>query len=147
MQGVSAVNERCKERKRKVEKTTMGSSSNEKSKIYKKHLEINHLRKQHSKIIKSYEIASSSSLNSLSYTSSQPRPSLLPFPTTSSLTPVIALHQQQFAFSTKQSRSRSFRKVQVNLPQSARKKAEVIKNLASKCQIRIQLKKLVDVQE
>ena len=56
MQGVSAVNERCKERKRKVEKTTMESSSNEKPKIYKKHLEINHLRKQHSKIIKSYEL-------------------------------------------------------------------------------------------
>ena len=109
-------------------------------KIYKKHLESDFLRKQHSKIVKSFEIASSSSSNSQSPTSSQPSPSLLPVPTTSSLTPVIVSHDQQSAFSKKQSRSWSLKKAEVNLPQSPRKKAEVIKNSASKYQIRIQLK-------
>ena len=120
----------------------MESNSKKTPKIYKKHLESDRLRKQHSKIIKSFEIASSSSSNSQSPTSSQPSPSLLPVPTTSSLTPVIASHHQQSAFSTKQSRSRSLKKAEVNLPQSPRKKAEVIKNLASKYQTRIQLKEM-----
>ena len=91
------------------------------------------------KFIKSFEIASSSSSNSQSPTSSQPSPSLLPVPTTSSLTPVIASHHQQSAFSIKQSRSWSLKKTEVNLPQIPRKIPEVIKNLASKYQIRIQL--------
>ena len=66
--------------------------------IYKKHLESDRLRKQHSKIIKSFKIASSSSSNSQSPTSSQPSPSLMPVPTTSSLIPVIALHHHNLLF-------------------------------------------------
>ena len=130
----------AKKRKRRVEKTTIESSSKKSPEIYKQHLESDRLRKQHSKIIKSFEIASSNSSNSQSPTSSQPTPSLLPVPTISSLMPVIASHHLQSAFSTKKSRSRSLKKVEVNLPQSPRKKAEVIKNLTSKYQIRIQLK-------
>ena len=97
MQGVSVVDERCKKRKKQVEKTTMESSSKKNLEIYKKRLKSDRLRKQHSKIIKSF---SSSSSNSQSPTSSQPSPSLLPVPTTSSLTPVIASHHQQSAYST-----------------------------------------------
>ena len=115
-------------------------AAQKKTRIYKKHFEIDCLRKQNSKIIKSFEIASSSSSNSQSPSSYQPSPSLLPVPATLPLTPVIASHHQQSVFSTKQSRSWSLKKTEVNLPQSPRKKAEVIKNLASKYQIRIQLK-------
>ena len=130
----------AKKEKERLRKQQWRAALKKQPEIYKKHLESDRLRKQHSKIIKSFEIASSSSSNSQSPTSSQPSPSLLPVPTTSSLTPVIASHHQQSAFSTKQSRSRSLKKAEVNLPQSPRKKAEVIKNLASKYQIRIQLK-------
>ena len=115
-------------------------AAQKKPRIYKKQFESDCLRKQNSKIIKSFEIASSSSSNSQSPSSYQPSPSLLPVPTTLLLTPVIASHYQQSVFSTKQSRSWSLKKTEVNLPQSPRKKAEVIKNLASKYQIRIQLK-------
>ena len=142
MQGVSAVDQRCKKIKRKVEETTMETSSKKKPQNLQENLESDRLRKKHLKIIKSLEIVSSSSSNSQSPTSSQPSPSLLPVPTTSSLTPVIASHHQQSAFSTKQWRSRSLKKAEVNLPQSPRKKAEVIKNLASKYQTRIQLKEM-----
>ena len=130
----------AKKEKERLRKQQWRAALKKTPEIYKKHLERDRLRKQHSKIIKSFEIASSSSSNSQSPTSSQPSPSLLPVPTTSSLTSVIAPHHQQPAFSTKQSRSRSLKKAEVNLPQSPRKKAEVIKNLASKYQIRIQLK-------
>ena len=130
----------AKKEKERLRKQQWRAALKKTPEIYKKHLERDRLRKQHSEIIKSFEIASSSSSNSQSPTSSQPSPSLLPVPTTSSLTPVIASHHQQSAFSTKQSRSRSLKKAEVNLPQSPRKKAEVIKNLASKYQIRIQLK-------
>ena len=43
------------------------------------------------------------------------------------------------AFSTKQSRSRSLKKADEHLPNSPRKKVEIIKNLASKYQIRIKM--------
>ena len=126
MQGVSAVDQRCKKIKRKVEETTMETSSKKKPQNLQENLESDRLRKKHLKIIKSLEIVSSSSSNSQSPTSSQPSPSLLLVPTMSLLTPVIA--------------SRSLKKAEVNLSQSPRKKAEVIKNLASTYQIRIQLK-------
>ena len=57
-----------KKRKRKIEKTTVESSSKKNPEICKKDLESDRLRKQHSKIIKSFEIASSSSSNSQSPT-------------------------------------------------------------------------------
>ena len=126
MQGVSAVDQRCKKIKRKVEETTMETSSKKKPQNLQENLESDRLRKKHLKIIKSLEIVSSSSSNSQSPTSSQPSPSLLLVPTMSLLTPVIA--------------TRSLKKAEVNLSQSPRKKAEVIKNLASTYQIRIQLK-------
>ena len=120
----------AKKEKERLRKQQWKAALKKLPEIYKKHLESDRLRKHHSKIIKSFEIANHP----------QPSPSLLPVLTTSSLTPVIASHHQQSAFSTKQSRSRSLKKAELNLPQSPRKKAEVIKNLASKYQIRIQLK-------
>ena len=132
----------AKKEKERLRKQQWRAAQKKTPEMYKKHFESDRLRKQHSKIIKSFEIASSSSSNSQSPTSSQPSLSLLPVPTTSSLTPVIASHHQQSAYSTKQSRSRSLKKAEVNLPQSPRKKAEVIKNLASKYQTRIQLKEM-----
>ena len=130
----------AKKEKERLRKQQWRAALKKTPEMYKKHFESDRLRKQHSKIIKSFEIASSSSSNSQSPSSYQPSPSLLPVPTTLPLTPVIASHYQQSVFSTKQSRSWSLKKTEVNLPQSPRKKAEVIKNLASKYQIRIQLK-------
>ena len=90
-----------KKKKERLRKQQWRAALKQTPKIYNKHLQSDRLRKQHSKIIKSFEIASSSSSNSQSPTSSQPSPSLLPVPTTSSLMPVTALHHQQSAFSTK----------------------------------------------
>ena len=45
--------------------------------------------------------------------------------------------QNHSAFSTKQSRSRSLKKADEHLPQSPRKKVEIIQNLASKYKMRI----------
>ena len=47
--------------------------------------------------------------------------------------------QNESAFSTKQSRSRSLKKAADHLPQSPRKKVEIIQSLASKYQIRIKM--------
>ena len=134
-----SISDAKKEKERLRKQQWRAPRSKKNPEIYKKHLESNRLRKQHSKIIKSFEIASSISSNSQSPTTSQPSLSLLTVPTRSSLTPVIASHHQQSAFSAKQSRSWSLKKAEVSLPQSPRKKAEVMKNLASKYQIRIQL--------
>ena len=47
--------------------------------------------------------------------------------------------QNESAFSTKQSRSRSLKKAADHLPESPRKKVEIIQSLASKYQIRIKM--------
>ena len=47
--------------------------------------------------------------------------------------------QNESTFSTKQSRSRSLKKAANHLPQSPRKKVEIIRSLASKHQIRIKM--------
>ena len=85
--------------------------------IYKEYLAKERFRKSHAKAVR---IASQSS--------SQSSPS--------ASTPAVS----NSAFSTKQSRHRSLTKADKNLPQSPRKKAEIIKNLAGKYKIRIQLK-------
>ena len=90
----------AKKEKERLRKQQRRAALKRTPEMYKKHFESDRLRKQHSKIIKSFEIASSSSSNSQSPTSSQPSLSLLPVPTTSSLTPVIASHHQQSAYST-----------------------------------------------
>ena len=99
---------------------------------YEQYLKNERLRKNYSNLIKS----SQSSSSSASGQSSQfiEASSEVSSETTTRTTP-----QNQSAFSTKQSRSRSLKKADDHLPQSPRKKAEIIQNLVSKYHIRIKI--------
>ena len=83
---------------------------------YNDYLKNKRLRKSHSKLLKSIQPTSSEG------TASQKTSA-----------------ESESAFPTKQSRCRSLKKADEHLPQSSRKKAEIIQNLASKYQIRVKL--------
>ena len=90
------------------------------------------LRKNFSNLIKSSQSSSSS-------TSGQSSQSIEALSKVSSETTTRTTPQNQSAFSTKQSRSRSLKKADDHLPQSPRKKVEIIQNLASKYQIPVKM--------
>ena len=101
---------------------------------FKKYLENERLRKNYSNLMKSTKTSCSTSESSPS--SSTSRNSVQTTPSENTTTNTAQNHS---AFSTKQSRSRSLKKADEHLPQSPRKKVEIIQNLASKYKMRMHL--------
>ena len=107
-----------KREKERIRKQKWREGLKKKPEVYGKYLESEKMRKRHAKL-----------------TSSVPN-----LPTTPQLVEAIqSPTTPNTAFSTKQSRNRSLKKADDHLPQSPRKKVEIIQNLASKYQIRIKL--------
>ena len=111
-----------KREKERIRKQKWREGLKKKPEVYGKYLESEKMRKRHAKL-----------------TSSVPN-----LPTTPQLVEAIQSPKTtpttpNTAFSTKQSRNRSLKKADDHLPQSPRKKVEIIQNLASKYQIRIKL--------
>ena len=90
---------------------------------YNKYLESERMRKQYAKVTST--LSKSAPSTPLS-TESESQPKSTPITPSS-------------AFSTKQARNRSLKKADEHLPQSPRKKVEIIQNLASKYQMRVKL--------
>ena len=124
----------AKKEKEQIRKQRWRQNLKENPAKYNKYLENERLRKNYSNLMKSQKSLASSSSNSLTPEASRIRTS--EEVSRENTRPVL---QNESTFSTKQSRSRSLKKAANHLPQSPRKKVEIIRSLASKHQIRIKM--------
>ena len=124
----------AKTEKEQIRKQRWRQNLKENPAKYNKYLENERLRKNYSNLMKSQKSLASSSSNSQTPEASGIRAS-----EEVSRETTRPVSQNESAFSTKQSRSRSLKKAADHLPQSPRKKVEIIQSLASKYQIRIKM--------
>ena len=122
----------AKKEKERIRKQRWRQNLKENPAKYNKDLENERSRKNYSNLVKSQRSLASSSSNSQTPEASGIRAS--EGVSRETTTPVS---QNESAFLTKQSRSRSLKKAADHLPQSPRKIVEIIQSLVSKYQIRI----------
>ena len=124
----------AKKEKERIRKQRWRQNLKENPAKYNKYLENERLRKNYSNLMKSQKSLASSSSNSQTPEASGIRAS-----EEVSRETTRPVSQNESAFSTKLSRNRSLKKAADHLPQSPRKKVEIIQGLASKYQIRIKM--------
>ena len=124
----------AKKEKERIRKQRCRENLKENPAKYNKYLENKGLRKIFSNLMKSQKSLASSSSNSQT-----PKASGIRAAEEVSRETTRPVLQNESAFSTKQSRSRSLKKAADHLPESPRKKVEIIQSLASKYQIRIKM--------
>ena len=124
----------AKKEKERIRKQRWRQNLKENPAKYNKYLENELLRKNYSNLMKSQK-----SLASLSSNSQTPEASGIRASEEVSRETTKPVSQNKWAFSTKQFRSQSLKKAADHLPQSPRKKVEIIQSLASKHQIRIKM--------
>ena len=122
----------AKKEKERIRKQRWRQNLKENHPKYNKYLENERLGKNYTNLMKSQKSLASSSSNSLTPKASRTSEEV----SRETTRPVL---QNESTFSTKQSRSRSLKKAADHLPQSPRKKVEIIQSLASKYQIRIKM--------